>query len=409
MREDIQEKERDYTFCVKNSVMNWQNFFAISEFYSKERKEGERNFRMKKKYLCGGVILVLIVICIIYATTIISKNAETGNLIIKHNLFSDYTYEIYDDHIKLIFYNNANAKKVVIPDTILGKPVTEIGKHCFSKIYTKENGGCDRKFETVIMGKNVKVIGDSAFTMCDSLEEVLGEANISTIDEYAFEGCKNLSRVEFRMERIEMSAFANCKLLQEINKDSNITYIGDYAFERCEQLTDIGNQKSLEYVGNMAFNESGIETFETNCNTTFGFSVFADTPFIRNTSEVILNGVLLKYSYDSSSELVELPEGITSVDSNFLHGDISKLDKLYIPDTVTEIKGYICFGQEKKFTIYIPDSVVQIGHDYEDGAHVGIDTNVEKIVTTEGSYAQQYAKEHQIPCEIVDHIEMPEE
>ena len=96
-------------------------FFAISEFYSKERKEVERNFRMKKKYLCGGVILVLIVICIIYATTIISKDAETGNLIIKHNLFSDYTYEIYDDHIKLLQYKETNAKKVVIPDTILGK------------------------------------------------------------------------------------------------------------------------------------------------------------------------------------------------------------------------------------------------------------------------------------------------
>ena len=120
--------------------MNWQNFFAINEFYSKECKEGERNFRMKKKYLCGGVILVLIVICIIYATTIISKDTETGNLIIKHNLFSDYTYDIYDDHIKLLFYKETDAKTVTIPDAILRKPVTEIGEYCFSahtrNIYT---------------------------------------------------------------------------------------------------------------------------------------------------------------------------------------------------------------------------------------------------------------------------------
>lgn len=44
-----------------------------------------------------------------------------------------------------------------------------------------------------------------------------------------------------------------------------------------------------------------------------------------------------------------------------------------------------------------------------DGTYVGIDDDAKKIVTTEGSYAQEYAKKHNIPCEIVDHIEMPEE
>lgn len=44
-----------------------------------------------------------------------------------------------------------------------------------------------------------------------------------------------------------------------------------------------------------------------------------------------------------------------------------------------------------------------------DGTYVGIDDDDKKIVTTEGSYAQEYAKKHNIPCEIVDHIEMPEE
>ena len=234
--------------------MNWQNFFAISEFYSKERKEVERNFRMKKKYLCGGVILVLIVVCIIYATTIISKDAETGNLIIKHNLFSDYTYEIYDDHIKLLQYKETNAKKVVIPDTILGKPVTEIGEYCFSIYFCGEKiSKFDRKFETVQMGKNICTIGQCAFMGCESLKEVLGNIQIEIIEIAAFEGCSNLSKVEFKMHQVEEQAFDACISLAEINMDSELTYIGENAFSGCRSLTDIGRQEHLEYIGSNAF------------------------------------------------------------------------------------------------------------------------------------------------------------
>ena len=233
--------------------MNWQNFFAISEFYSKERKEGERNFRMKKKHLCGGVILVLIVICIIYTTTIISKDAETGNLIIKHNLFSDYTYEIYDDHIKLLQYKETNAKKVVIPDTMLGKPVTEIGKYCFSTSAYDNFMTYDRKFETIQMGKNIRTIEKSAFMGCESLKEVLGNIEIEIIERAAFEGCSNLHKVEFEMHQVEEQAFDACISLAEINMDSELTYIGENAFSGCRSLTDIGRQEHLEYIGSNAF------------------------------------------------------------------------------------------------------------------------------------------------------------
>ena len=103
------------------------------------RTDEEDRFRMSKQkkriMLSITVIAAAIAVCIIYAAAVISKDAETGNIIIKHNLFSDYTYEIYDDHIKLILYKETNEKTVTIPDTIMGKPVTEIGSYCFSKYF----------------------------------------------------------------------------------------------------------------------------------------------------------------------------------------------------------------------------------------------------------------------------------
>ena len=258
---------------------------------------------MKKKYLCGGVILVLIVICIIYATTIISKDAETGNLIIKHNLFSDYTYEIYDDHIKLLFYKETNAKTVTIPDAILGKPVTEIGKYCFSTSTYDNFMTYDRKFETIQMGKNIRTIEKSAFMGCESLKEVLGNIEIEIIERAAFEGCSNLHKAEFEMHQVEDNAFRGCASLTEINMNSELTYIGAYSFLGCKQLTDIGKQECLEYVGNDAFWASGLTKFESNESVKFGRTVFGDTPFLCNTDQYINNGVLMKYTYEGEKNI----------------------------------------------------------------------------------------------------------
>ena len=159
----------------------------------------------------------------------------------------------------------------------------------------------------------------------------------------------------------------------------------------------------------MAFWGAGIEKFEASEDTEFGFSVFLSTPFRDNVSELILNTLLIKCGYDNKMPYILVQNGITSMDSGCVCGDISNLEEIYISDSVTEIKGYVCVAIDVKVDFYIPDSVISIGHDYDDGTHVGIDDDAKKIVTTEGSYAQEYAKKYNIPCEIVDHIEMPEE
>ena len=352
--------------------------------------------------------MVLIpVICIIYAAAVISKDAETGNIIIKHNLFSDYTYEIYDDHIKLLIYKETNEKTVTIPDTIMGKPVTEIGSYCFSKYFNDNR--YDRKFETVQLGKNVDIIGECAFMGCESLKEVLGEVEINELQRSGFNGCENLCKVEFKMNKVGDYAFSACESLHEINMDSQITYIGFGAFSPCRRLTDIGKQDELEYVGDMAFWGAGIEKFEVNADAKLGDCIFWDTPFMENASDLVVNDLLVKYIYDGKKTYLVIPNGVAGLDCLCVYGDFSNLKEIYVPDTVTEIKGSICKGDNERVAFYIPDSVTSIGHDYDDGAHDGIDDEAKKIVTTEGSYAQEYAKKYNIPCEIVDHIEMPEE
>ena len=104
--------------------------------------------------------------------------------------------------------------------------------------------------------------------------------------------------------------------LTEINMNSELTYIGAYSFLGCKQLTDIGKQECLEYVGNDAFWASGLTKFESNENVKFGRAVFWDTPFLFNTDQYINNGVLMKYTYEGEKNYLVLPEGITSIEQN---------------------------------------------------------------------------------------------
>ena len=259
------------------------------------------------------------------------------------------------------------------------------------------------------MGKNIQIIGERAFSGCELLKEVLGNAEIEEVGTSGFSGCINLQKVEFTVNKIDEDAFGMCDNLEEINFDSKIKYIGEQAFFSCKKLTSIGKQECLEYVGDDAFLVSGLTDFETSEGVEFGDTVLKKTPFLQNQLQYINSGVLMKYTIREDKNYIALPDGINSIDTGCVYGDVSQIQEIYIPDSVTEIKGYILDEDNKNVTYYIPASVVSIGYDYDDGTHIGLNYEAGKIVTTEGSYAQQYAKEHQIPCEIVEHIEMPEE
>ena len=76
--------------------------------------------------------------------------------------------------------------------------------------------------------------------------------------------------------------------------------------------------------------------------------------------------------------------------------------RVYILDTVTEIKD-LCFGDQKSdIRVYIPDSVTTIGNCIFIGVYNAV------IITTSGSTAEQYAIDNGINYEIVDSWEVPE-
>ena len=92
------------------------------------------------------------------------------------------------------------------------------------------------------MSDSIKLIGESAFCNCTSLEEIIDiSKNIEEIDDHAFTGCKKLRKIpgyteesdfEPTIERIGIEAFNGCVGLKNINIDK-ITFIDKRGFQNC--------------------------------------------------------------------------------------------------------------------------------------------------------------------------------
>ena len=279
-----------------------------------------------------------------------------------------------------------------IPDTIDGLPVEEIGESAFM----------ESEFQTI--------------SLPDSLKR---------IDEYAFEGCRNLCNVNLPsgLKVIESEAFGSCSKLRSITLPDGLTEIGDGAFIRCG-LTSVTIPDSVQTLGFLAFGISEISKVEMPAHIPeIHGQPFAMTPYMaarQAESPVwIENGVLIacyseeetltvpanvtkigSFAYFGCRNLKHLiiPSGVSlspyafsgieSDDGEFHH---SPLETVSLPDTLTEIPDYAFVCCDTLCSLSIPNSVKRIG----DGAFIYCGINectLPDTLTEIGQFAFQLSK-----------------
>ncbi len=86
----------------------------------------------------------------------------------------------------------------------------------------------------------LSTIGDYAFEGCSSLESYSLQASISKLGEGCFRNCTSLTDVTFptSLNNIPAKAFEGCTALEEIYIDRNMLTIGSKAFFGCAAVTD---------------------------------------------------------------------------------------------------------------------------------------------------------------------------
>jgi hypothetical protein len=89
---------------------------------------------------------------------------------------------------------------------------------------------------------NLSSIADYAFNGCDNLSFVVIPDSIASINDYAFNGCNNLSSINLSsltaLKSIGYNAFQGCALTTvDLSCCTNLTTIDHYAFYSCYSLT----------------------------------------------------------------------------------------------------------------------------------------------------------------------------
>ena len=219
-------------------------------------------------------------------------------------------------------YSEPELESVILPDS-----VEEIGAEAFY--------GC-KNLKSIVFPKNLKAIGDSAFSSCN-LESITLPESLKEIGEYAFSYC-NLKSIVLpkNLQKIGYNSFRNCPLesvisysvflpqeryywlseniksivlpegLTKINKSvfnyryklENVTFpeslqeIGEGAFSRCKNIKSIVLTKNLTSIGDCAFESCSIETIEFSASVkTIGNYSFADCPITSITFSASLQEI----------------------------------------------------------------------------------------------------------------------
>lgn len=134
---------------------------------------------------------------------------------------SDFEFVLSDDgtFIKLTEYKG-NAEHLVIPETIQGVPVEVIDGFYQNK-----------KIKSVVIPSSAKVIKNSAFLYCESLEKVTLPEGLLFIDTGAFTGTGLTSVTLPKSLEYLRSAFLECDKLAEINIPDDAAFLVKNATE----------------------------------------------------------------------------------------------------------------------------------------------------------------------------------
>lgn len=166
---------------------------------------------------------------------------------------SIYTYEVLSDGTIRITSCQTSDVNLVIPDTIDGYTVTEIGANAFAN---------QTSIQMVKFPANLKQIGVKAFANCTGLLEVTLPDTIQGAGQLCFSGCTALKKAVLNKGRINIvyGMFENCTSLTEVVIPDTVENVAMYAFLNCRSLTHLNLPASLKSISVHAFEGAGVTT-----------------------------------------------------------------------------------------------------------------------------------------------------
>lgn len=137
-------------------------------------------------------------------------------------------YSLYSCGYVIIGRASEREDLIIMPE-IYGMPIVRIEDNAFKDSYVM----------SIVIGKNINYIGESAFENCQYLTIINWGKNLTEIGRSAFKDCEMLANLTLpnSIVKIGDNAFQGCNHLESINIPLGVVTIGRGVFDGCERLT----------------------------------------------------------------------------------------------------------------------------------------------------------------------------
>ena len=226
-----------------------------------------------------------------------------------------------------LFAGCTGIESIEIPDT-----VTEILVSAFA----------DSSIQSVKIGSGLTTISNYAFYSCKNLTEINLPKSLTSIGNSAFQNCSSLTSIKLpsKITRIENNTFYGCSSMTTAELPEALKSIGEYAFYGCEALEGIVIPDKTYLIENDAFeNCSALKSLKSGTGLrTIEYNAFCNC--------------------DALTE-VTLQEGVTTIGNNAFY-DCDGLETVAIPNSVTSIGTSLFSGCEKLKNVTLGTGITQI-------------------------------------------------
>ena len=323
----------------------------------------------------------------------------------------EYDYIVTDGKVTITKYHGAGGD-VVVPDTIDGAQVVQIGSSAFrnlsninsvalpegiTKIEEGAFANCTQ-LSTVNLPSALTEIGAHAFYNCDLIETItipksLEKTTDAYINEYAhgyvygpFYGCnglkiitfeegstvianglfangesafyqaENLANVEFgkNVTEIKGSAFAKCGKLTRVEMNDKVEKMESAIFAKCAELSEVKLSGALKEMGAHSF-------YDCDKLTEIEIPI---PKSLEKTTDAYINEYAYGYVYGPFYECdglkeITFEEGSTVI-ANGLFANCPGIEEIAIPDTVTTIGESAFYQAENLANVEFGENVTEI-------------------------------------------------